>query len=294
MTALLENLLLGVLLGGVYALLASGMTLVFGIMRVINLAQGALIMVSAFLTWTLWNSLHLDPLLATVIVGPVMFAVGYALYFALVRRVAEAPLATSILLTLGLALVLESAMGMIWSNTTHSVLPDYATQSFEFEGLLLPRVYVYASVLAVAVLAALYIYLSRSWQGRAIRACALNASGARLVGVNVVSVSALAFGIGAASAGVGGSIVSVLYPFLPASHYQWIARLLAVVVLGGLGSIPGALVASLLVGAAETLTSAYLSPAWATAMPFLVIFVVLLLRPQGLFGKTLRSDAVMV
>jgi branched-chain amino acid transport system permease protein len=289
-TALIENLLLGLLLGGVYALLASGMTLIFGIMRVINLAQGALIVVASFLTWSVWHGMHVDPLLSVVLVAPVMFVMGYVLYYTLVRRIAGAPLSSSILLTMGIALVLESGMGALWGNTAHSVLPSYANQSFSIGRLLLPKAYVYGSALAVLVLLGLFLYLTKTWQGRAIRASALNSRGARLVGVNVLSVSAFAFAVGVATAGAGGSIASVLYPFLPATHYQWIARLLAIVVLGGLGSIPGALTAAAILGIAEVFTGAYVSSAWATAMPYVAIFIILLVRPQGLFGMTVRED----
>jgi branched-chain amino acid transport system permease protein len=118
----------------------------------------------------------------------------------------------------------------------------------------------------------------------------VNPQGAALVGVNVASVSAMTFAVGVASAGAGGSIVSVLYPFLPGSHYQWIARLLGIIVLGGMGSLPGALLGALLLGVAEAMTVTYVSPAWATAVPYLLVFVVLLLRPQGLLGSRLRED----
>jgi branched-chain amino acid transport system permease protein len=148
-------------------------------------------------------------------------------------------------------------------------------------------------VVAIGVLAGLYLFLTRTWTGRAIRASAVNPQGAELVGVNVAAVAAITFAVGVAVTGAGGSIVSVLYPFLPGSHYVWISRLLGIIVLGGMGSLPGAVVGALLIGVGETLTTTYISPAWTTAVPYVVIFVVLLLRPQGLLGARLREDVAV-
>ena len=134
--------------------------------------------------------------------------------------------------------------------------------------------------------------LTQTWLGRAIRAAAVNPSSAELVGIKVTAVAALVFGLGIAAAGAGGAITGVLYPFVPGSHYQWIARLLAIVVLGGLGSLNGAMLGALIFGIAETLTAAYVSPSWATAVPYAIVFAVLLIRPQGLLGVRLREDAV--
>jgi branched-chain amino acid transport system permease protein len=147
--------------------------------------------------------------------------------------------------------------------------------------------------LAVGVMIGLYVILNRTWLGRAIRASAVNPQGASLVGVNVGGVAALTFAIGVATAGAGGSIVGVLFPFLPGSHYQWIARLLGIIVLGGMGSLPGAVAGALLLGVSETMTVTYIGPQWATAVPYLFIFVVLLVRPQGLLGSRLREDVAV-
>jgi branched-chain amino acid transport system permease protein len=142
------------------------------------------------------------------------------------------------------------------------------------------------------MLTALYLLLAKTWTGRAIRAAAVNPTGAQLVGITVSSVAALVFAIGIATAGAGGALVGVLYPFVPGAHYQWIARLLAIVVLGGMGSLGGAVLGALVFGIAETMTSAYVGPAWATAVPYAIVFAVLLVRPQGLLGSRLREDAV--
>jgi branched-chain amino acid transport system permease protein len=289
-TEFLQALILGLLVGGVYALLASGLTLIFGVMNVINIAHGAFLILAAFLTWTLWDGTGMDPLVAILITTPAMFAFGWVLYNTTLRRIRKAPAAATVLLTFGLALVLEGLMGIIWGNTSHSVRPSYFNESFEIGQIFLPKAQVYGGIVALFVLSSLYAVLNWTWLGRAIRASAVNPQAAELVGVNVGAVAAMTFAIGVASAGAGGSIASVLYPFLPGSHYQWIARLLGIIVLGGMGSLPGAAVGALCLGVAETMTVTYIGPQWATAVPYVFVFVVLLLRPQGLLGTRLRED----
>ena len=290
MTEFIQTLILGLLIGGVYALLASGLTLIFGVMRVINIAHGAILILAAFLTYSLWTATGLDPLAAILITTPAMLLFGWVLYQATVGRIRTAPVGASVLLTFGLALVLEGVIGLIWGNTSHSVRPSYFNESFEIGEVFLPKAQVYGGALAIVVLGGLYVTLNHTWLGRAIRASAVNPQGAELVGVKVGSVAAMTFAIGIASAGAGGSIVSVLYPFLPGSHYQWIARLLGIIVLGGMGSLPGAAIGALALGVAETMTVTYISPAWATAVPYIFVIVVLLVRPQGLLGSRLRED----
>jgi branched-chain amino acid transport system permease protein len=259
-------------------------------MRVINIAHGAFLILAAFLTYSVWTAASVDPLLAILITTPAMFALGWVIYVVAVRRIRGAHMSSSVLLTFALALVLEGVMGLIWGNTSHSVRPDYFNESFSVGELFLPKAQVYGFAVAVLALVSLYLILTRTWMGRAIRASAVNPQGAALVGVNVGGVAALTFAIGVAAAGAGGSIAAVLYPFLPGSHYQWIARLLSIVVLGGLGSLPGAAIGALLLGIAEAMTVTYISPSWATAVPYVVIFIVLLVRPQGLLGARLRED----
>ncbi len=292
MTELVQTLVLSLLVGGIYALVASGLTLIFGVMRVINIAHGAFMILGAFITYTLWNQLGLDPLLGVLITTPVVFGLGWVTYRLLVRPIRHAPMSSTVLLTFGLALVVEGAMGEIWGNDSTSIRPSYVDRAFHVGNVFLPEAQVYGGVLAVVVLSALWLILTKTWLGRAIRAAAANPSSAELVGIKVTSVAALVFGLGLAAAGAGGAITGVLYPFVPGSHYLWIARLLAIVVLGGLGSLEGAVVSALIFGIAETVTAVYISPAWATAVPYAIVFFVLLIRPQGLLGTRLRDDAV--
>jgi branched-chain amino acid transport system permease protein len=292
MTELLQTLLLGLLLGGVYALAASGLTLIFGVMRVINIAHGAFLILAAFITYWLWDAFGLDPLVATVLTTPIVFALGWVTYKVVVSPIRTAPMASTVLLTFGLALVIEGTMGVVWGNNSTAIRPSYVDESFTIGGIFLPKAQVYGGLIAIVVLLALWVILTKTWLGRAIRAAASNTSSAALVGIKAGSVAALVFALGIAAAGAGGAITGVLYPFTPGSHYQWIARLLAIVVIGGLGSLNGAVLGALLFGVAETLTAAYWSPSWATAVPYAVVFAVLLIRPQGLLGTRLREDAV--
>lgn len=293
MTQLIQTIVLGLLLGGVYALLASGLTLIFGVMDVINVAQGALIILAAFMTWAAWNETGLDPLLGAVVMTPAMFLIGYGIYITTIRWIQGKPPSTSVILTFGLALIIEGVMGFVWTATLHRATPEYFNQSFTIGDIYLRKAQVYGCAIAIGVLAILYVILRVTWLGRAIRAVSANMSSARLVGVNPSTVAALTFAIGVATTGAGGAIASVLYPFLPGSHYAWISRLLGIIVLGGMGSLPGAVVGALLLGVAETMTATYISPQWATMVPWAVIMIVLLVRPQGLMGQKLREDVAL-
>jgi branched-chain amino acid transport system permease protein len=292
-TEFLQALMLGLLIGGVYALLASGLTLIFGVMNVINVAHGVFIIAAAFLTFALWDATGIDPLVSILITTPLMFALGWGLYLVAVKRIREAPPSASVLLTFAIALVIEGVLGLVWGNTSHAVRTSYFDESFDLGSFFIPKGLLFGCLVAVGVLIGLYVFLTRTWTGRAIRASAVNPQGAELVGVNVAAVAAMTFAVGVAVTGAGGSIVSVLYPFLPGSHYVWISRLLGIIVLGGMGSLPGAIVGALLIGVGETMVTTYVGPEWATAVPFVVIFIVLLVRPQGLMGARLREDVAL-
>jgi branched-chain amino acid transport system permease protein len=291
MTQLIQAITLGLLIGGVYALMASGLTLIFGVMQIINIAQGAFLVLVAMVTWWLWHATGLDPILASVITTPLMFGFGWVIFRLLISRVSGSSASMSILLTFGFAMVIEGVLDITAGNKFRSAAPSYFEESFRAGPISLPKTQVFGFLAAMIVLGALYFVLTKTWTGRAIRASTQNPSGAALVGVGATGTAALAFALGSATTGVGGSILSVLYPFFPASHYDWISRLLGIVVLGGMGSLPGAMIGAGILGLAETLTATYGSLSWSTLVFYVVIMVVLLIRPQGLFGAKLREDA---
>ncbi|TCO49777.1 branched-chain amino acid ABC transporter permease [Actinocrispum wychmicini] len=290
MTQLLQTVVLGLLIGGVYALMAAGLTLVFGIMGIVNVAQGAFLVLVAMVTWKVWSLTGIDPIVLALATTPAMFGLGWLLYRLVVVRVRQSTPAMSMLLTFGIALTIEGVLNVTAGNRFRSATPAYFAESFHIGQVALPKAQVYGCAAALLVLGLLYLVLNRTWTGRAIRASAQNPSGAALVGISASTVAALSFALGAATAGTGGSILSVLYPFFPASHYDWIAKLLGIIVLGGMGSLRGAWVGALILGLAETATATYGSPRWSTLVFYAVILLVLLVRPHGLFGTRLRED----
>ncbi|MCX4911692.1 branched-chain amino acid ABC transporter permease [Streptomyces sp. NBC_00878] len=290
MTALLQAIVLGLLIGGVYSLAASGMNLIFGVMRVVNLAQGGMLILSAYLTFTLWSSTGLDPLLLVVVTTPCLLVVGWVTYYLFIERSRTTDPSMALVTTFGLTLVTKGVIALIWGNQPRSVTPGYANRSFDVAGLLLPQAQVYACLVAVAVLTCLYLLLRRTWLGRSIQATAASSEGARLIGIEVRNTWAAAYAIGVAAAGAGGALLSVLYPFMPSSADHWIGLTLSIVVLGGMGSLAGSVLGALVIAVAESLTSTYVSPDWAAAVPFMAIILVLVIRPQGLLGTRLRED----
>ena len=285
-----QILVLGLLLGGVYAMMASGLTLLFGVMRVVNLAHAAFILLASYLTYALYENLALDPMLSLVVTMPLMFGLGVALYLLLFPRLEDSPryVEMTVLLTFGLALIVVGGLTFVFTGIFRSVRPEYATTSLRFGEIFVPTSQLYASLLSFALLISLWLVLQFTKTGTAIRATMQNRAAAQIVGVNVRRVSALAFGIGMALAGAAGSLLSFMFPFFPARHWQWIALLLALIVLGGMGSIKGAVIGALLLAVASAAVTTLIGPTWSPITFYLTLFLILLIRPQGLFGTKVR------
>jgi branched-chain amino acid transport system permease protein len=290
MTLFVQTLIIGLLVGGTYALLASGLTVIFGVMRIINIAHGALMIMGAYIAYSLWRYLGVDPLIGVWITMVAMFAIGWALYVVTVRPIRRAPVVTSVLLTFGLAFFLEGVMGFIWGNNAVASRPSYVESSFHLGPVYFPQSLIFGCALAIVILVAIQLVFSRTWLGRSIRASASSEDAARLVGVNIPMVAAITFALGAASAGAGGAAISIMGSFLPGMQILWITRMLSIVVLGGLGSVPGAVIAALILGVGESLVATYVSPVWSPALSIILIFIILVVRPQGLLGTRLRED----
>jgi branched-chain amino acid transport system permease protein len=289
MSLVIEAAVLGVLTGGVYALMASGLTLIFGVMRIINVGHGALVVLGAYLSFVLFRSIHMDPFLSLIITMPVMFAIGVALQLVFVRPLKTDREALSVLVTYALALGIEGTLGYVFTTNYVELRGWYETASFAVFGFHITYVYVFGFLLCMGILLALFFMLYRTNFGGAIRATMLNRTAAQLIGVDVDRVSALAFGVGVATAAAGGVVFGITNAFNPGSHYDLISRLLTIIVLGGLGSLRGAIVAALIMLVTEDVTSVVISPVWASFAFFVILVAVLIVRPQGLYGVRVRD-----
>jgi branched-chain amino acid transport system permease protein len=286
----IQACILGLLAGGVYALMASGLTLAFGVMRVINVAQGAMIVLGAFLSYSLFTKLHIDPFVSVLILTPLMFLVGVVLQLVFIRPLrADEREELSLLVTWALALGIEGLLSVLYKTNYRSTITSYADKSWRVLGYHLSEVRVFAFGMSVVILTLLYLLLSRTEFGRTVRATVQNPVSARLLGVNVDKVSAMGFGISVATATAAGAVFGMVTPFFPGSHYDLISRLLSIIVLGGLGSLGGAIIAALFMGMAEAVFAAEISPTWSSFTFFIVLIAILLLRPQGLFGTNERG-----
>ena len=291
MHALVQGIIFGVLTGGVLALMASGQTLIFGVMKVVNLAQGAMVILAAYLSYTLFTQFGIDPFLSIPITTAAMFVIGVgvqAVFLRPLRREDSAQL--SLLVTFAVALLLEGAMSVIWKTDYRSVNTGYANKSWTVFGYQFTLVGLAAFGLSVVLLAVLYVILRRTAFGRAVRATVQNPASARLLGVDTDRVSAFGFGLGAATAGAAGSVYGLLYPFNAGSHYDLISKLLSVVVLGGMGSIGGAVLAAVIISTSSAVVASTIDPTWAEFTFFIILLAVLLIRPQGMFGQTERGS----
>src|SRR6266496_369895 len=262
--------------------MASGQTLIFGIMKVVNLAQGAFVILSAYLSFQLFTSFGIDPFLAIPITTVIMFAIGVAIQLVFIRPLRREDRAElGLLVTFAVALLIEGIMTVSWNTSIRSVNTGYANSSWTVFGYQITLVRLWAFLLSVGVIGLLFLLLNRTRFGRAIRATVQNPESARLLGVEAEWVSALGFGLGAATAAAAGSVYGLLYPFNSGSHYDLISRLLSIVVLGGLGSIGGAIVGALIVSTSIAI--------WSEMTFFIVLLLVLLVRPRGLFGTAARG-----
>lgn len=284
---MIQTLILGLVLGGVYALMASGLTLLFGVMRIVNLAHGAFMVLAAYIAYFLFIQFEIDPFISLVVTMPTMFLVGVVVYRFLFPRLegSDRYSEMTVLLTFGLALVIEGLLGYFFTGIFRSTTPGYATEAFLIGDLFIPRGQLFGSLTSLALIFGLWLFLNYTKTGHAIQALTQNRTAAEIVGVNVRRASTLSFGIGMALAGAAGSLLSYLFTFFPGQHWQWIALLLSLIVLGGLGSLAGAVVGSLLLAVLAAFVSNWLGSTWSPMTFYLALFLILLVRPQGLFGQ---------
>ena len=282
----LQVVILGLALGFVYALMVSGLTLIFGVMRIVNLAHPILIITGAFVSYWLFILIGLDPILSVPLAAIVVALLGIVLYKLVFEKDAAKQTYSemTVLLTFGMAMVLDGILAFFFHNTQRITSPSYATDAIFIGEIFIPTAQLYSGLVSVTIITALALFLKYSNFGVAIRATSQNRTSAELVGVNVKLVCLVSFAIGCALAGSAGALVSFVFSFFPSRHWEWIAIMMSLVVLGGMGSMTGAVIGALVLSVISSLVGAYYSPAWSTMVFFLALFVILLFRPQGLFG----------
>jgi branched-chain amino acid transport system permease protein len=285
-TALLQAIVDGVLTGGVYALMAAGLTLIFGVMDIINIAQGVMVVLGGYLSYSLSVHAGIGLLPGLLITVPAMFLLGVAIEFLFMRRIRERDrTGMSILVTFAVAILIEGVLSAIYGVDYVQLHASYVDQSLHVLGFYLPYIYLIGFGLAALLMVALYWVLYRTKFGRAVRASLQNRTAADLIGINVNRTRTISVGIGVAVTAVGGMVFGATNSFNPNSGYDLISRLLAIVILGGMGSIGGAMVAAIFILVINDVVAVAWSPTWSPLVFFAALVIVLSIRPQGLFGS---------
>ncbi|HMG57495.1 MAG TPA: branched-chain amino acid ABC transporter permease [Kofleriaceae bacterium] len=285
-----QSVVLGVLLGGLYALLASGLTLYFGVMRVVMIAHSAFLILAAYLAWYFHRQTGLDPLLSLPITVPLFFACGVAMQRLLLARLRPATRTMmSVLLTFSIALVIEGALGTVFTGTQRRIPLPYSGASLELLGARVAVVKLIAFALAAGAMLVLYLVMTRTRFGRALRATIQHPEAAQLVGIQTGRVAGYGFGLGLATAAIGGTALALDSTIYPSLHWRWIGPLMAIIVVGGLGSVVGTAIAAMVLGMAMSLLQIPLGTTWAQTVFYLALFATLAVRPQGFFGGRLAK-----
>lgn len=294
MQQLVQTLVFGVLVGSVYGLAAVGLSLVFGVMRVLNVAYGELLMVGGYVSFWAFTKAGIDPFLSLPLSALGLFVIGYLLYQALFRRIlrfeVEHRINTSMLVAFGLGLILHTAATHLFTADERGITTTYSAQSLNLGGIIIPWSRLGGLAVGLLVAFALQYFLDHTRTGRAIRATAENWQAASLMGIDVNKVYALAFPLGAALAGVAGTLVAVGYSVSPNIGLEWTLKALIVVVLAGMGSVFGTVFAGVLLGTAEALGAFFIGGTYREGISLLLFLIVLLVLPQGLFGKGARTQ----
>ena len=286
MSLLWQILVNGILLGGLYALMALGLALVWGVLNIVNLAHGALIMLGAYTCYYVFTILNLDPFAALPLTMLALFVFGYLLQRSVLNLVIRAPMFNTLLITFGIDVVLIYLAQIFFSADFRTINPTYAGSNFALFGATVPIVRLLAFVAALMLTCLLWLFLSRARLGRAIRATAQNLVAARLYGVEPRRIYALTFGLGAALAGAAGGLYGVVSQVNPYIGGSLTAKSFAIAIIGGLDSPLGVIVGGLFLGIVESLTSLYIGPTYADVASFGILVLVLIVRPTGLLGRT--------
>jgi branched-chain amino acid transport system permease protein len=283
------HLIDGLFLGGLYASIALGLTLVFGVMKMVNLAQGEFIIGSAYLSYIVVTHINLDPLLSLVIIAPAMFGIGYLVQRAVLNPLMKRGQETLLVATFGLMMIAQTAFALFFGNNTLALNASYTLTGITFFGDTVRTIYVIALVFAMLMVAGTYLALTRLRFGKAVRAAAEDPMAAASVGIDVPLIYGITFGLAAALSAVGGIIIGLSYGFAPTTGSEWLLRSFTVVVLGGVGSLWGVLLGGILVGMIEEVGASIIGAQFRDLIVFGFLVLILIIRPQGLLGKKVNG-----
>jgi branched-chain amino acid transport system permease protein len=275
----------GLLTGLVYGLMALGLSVIFGVVRVVNFAHGEMMTIAMYAATVLFAALRLDPFFAVLPVAAAFFVFGYAMQAGLINPFITRPEHSQFMLLVAVAIIMVNALLMIFGPDARNVQVDYQLESFEIGRILLDKARLYAALVAVAAAAALFAFFKFSLTGKAIRACADNYLGAKVVGLNVKKYYSLTFGLGSACVAVAGCAMVLLVDVTPPLGPYYTLLAFVIVIVGGLGSMTGALLGGVLIGVSEALAGLFIAPSAKSMFSFGLLILVLLLRPQGLLGR---------
>ena len=281
----LQILVNGLVLGGLYACIASGFSLVWGVLNVINILHGSFIVLGGYLAFYAYALLGIHPFLSILIAAPLFFAFGYAMQRTLINRMIAAPVLLTLTLTFGLDLMLSNAMLAAFTADFKKLIVEPPLGVVALGTVVVPVDRLLATLLALGLTGLLYLLLSRSSIGRAIVAVRMDREAAALMGVKVKSVYAITFGLGALMAGASGPLLAMIFPISPLSGPVYLGKAFVICVLGGLGSVPGAMIGGLALGVVESFGSLWFGPEHATTLSFVLLIAILLVRPEGLLGR---------
>ena len=275
----------GILTGLVYGLMALGLSVIFGVVRVVNFAHGEMMTIASYAAIVAFGAWNIDPLVSMIPIAVLLFALGYAMQAVLINPFINRPEHSQFILLAAVAIIMVNGLLMIFGPDARNVLVDYALDSIEVGPLLIDKVRVITAVLALAITAALFAFFKLSRTGKAIRACADNHMGALVVGLNVKRLYALTFGIGSAIVGAAGAMMTLLIDTTPNIGPVFTLQAFVIVIIGGLGSMPGALLGGVLIGLSEAMSGLFFAPSAKTMFGVAILILVLLFRPQGLLGR---------
>jgi branched-chain amino acid transport system permease protein len=285
MNDILTPVIMGIMLGGLYALIALGLSLLFGVMKLINLAHGDFVVLGSYFSYGILTYLGLDPILSLIITLPVMFGLGYLIQKYLMSRAFAVSSDTALIIAFGISLIIQNANQIAWTPLSRGLNTSYSQASFFIGSMQFPLIYLLDLIAGILVMLLLREFLTRTYLGRAITAASQDKRAAQLMGINTNRVHGYAFAIAMASTAVGGVFLGMTFPFTPTSGISFLTIAFGTVIIGGLGSMWGTFLGGIILGVMQTLGGYFFGPASQMLVVYLIVLVILAIRPQGLFGR---------